>query len=98
MPKLKKLLIPLLEGKKVLLERQKYNDGTEEKPDIIIYEVFAHRAAYRWNPEHPDIIISLQYSNDTTIFDTKEVYRMPIIEDLTILEKVLKYSISQTHA
>ncbi len=97
MPKLKKLLIPLLEGKRILLQRQRYNDGTEEKPDIIIYDLFAKRDSYRWCPESPDIIISLQYSNDTTIFDVTEVYRMPIIEDLTVLEKVLKYVIAQSH-
>ena len=97
MPKLKKLLIPLLEGKRILLWHQKYNDGTEEKQDIIIYDLFAKCETYRWNPGNPDIVISLQKSNYTNNFDIQEVYRMPIIENLTILEEILKQAIVQSH-
>ncbi|MGD9276409.1 MAG: hypothetical protein PVJ67_04500 [Candidatus Pacearchaeota archaeon] len=96
-PKLKKLLIPLLEGKRILLSHEMYNDGTNEEPDIIFYDLFAKKEAERYNPECYDIVVSLQKSNHEHYFGKTEIYRFPVIDDLNVLEKILRYSIDQFH-
>ena len=96
MESLEKLAKKLLDGKEITLHYKKYNDGTKETPDIFIHRVYAHIKTYPRSGAK-DIIVYLSKEDENTIFDTDEVYRMPVIEDLKVLNYVLKEVRKQSH-
>ncbi len=85
----------LLDGKDVTLYYKKYNDGTDENPDILINRV--HACIEKSSRGFEDIIVYLSKENDEIIFDSYEIYRMPVIKDVKILAPILKMANEQVH-
>ncbi|MBW2998479.1 hypothetical protein KY321_02975 [Candidatus Woesearchaeota archaeon] len=93
----------LLDGeKRVIIDFHEYNDGSEKIPDRVAYELSAH---IERGQDYKDLIVFF----DKPYYDNKkgewfsdnlctEVYRMPYIEDLDLLEKMLELAIKQQHS
>lgn len=82
----------------VLLSRERYDDGTPEKPDVIIDEVSADiEGSFGCGGINMDVVIYLTKSNDTEIWETYELYKIPFIEDLDILDRILIEAKEQSH-
>ena len=94
MKNLKGLAKRILRGKNITLFYNRYNDGSDENPDITIDHLFAE---VETSEKYRDIVIKLSKEDDTDIFETYEVYRFPYITDLNILETILKKAIEQSH-
>jgi len=95
MRNINKLAKKLLIGRTPTLFYKRYNDGTEQNPDVIIYHLYATVEDFNGNR---DIIINLDKEDDEAIFETCEIYRFPYITNLNILKTILKKAIEQSHS
>ncbi|MDO8517385.1 MAG: hypothetical protein Q7S33_04660 [Nanoarchaeota archaeon] len=94
MKNLNHLVKKLLGGKTITLFYNRYNDGSEENPDITIDHLFAE---IETSETYKDIVIKLSKENDETIWDTYEVYRIPYLTNFKILKSILKEATKQSH-
>lgn len=89
----------LIAGEEVTLSYERYNDGTEEEPDITIDHVYATIEDCKIaSVTYKDIVVYVSKENDDTVGDTTEIYRMPFIEDLRIVACLLEASTKQAHS
>ena len=77
----------------------RYDHGTKENPDIPYDRVWAEiERCYDFGGNmHLDIAIYLSKEDDEFIWETHEMYRMPFVEDLDLLEKMLVEAKGQSH-
>jgi len=85
----------VLAGEEVTLDVKRYNDGTKEKPDILINRVYMIVESFR-DGQFKDIVTYLSKEDDECILETHECHRLPYIQDLDVLEKLLKMSKDQS--
>ena len=92
---LENLTKKLLNGEKITLSQNRYNDGTEKKPDILIDHVWAIIEEDTCN--NKTICVYLSKEDDTQIFETYKIYRIPYIADLSILKSLLTEAKKQSY-
>ncbi len=86
----------LLKGRAVTLNYQRYNDGTKEDLDVIIDRVYAEvDKGIKTGCE--DFVFYLIKEDDDSIFETYEIYRLPVIDDWRMLAPVLRKVSEQFH-
>ncbi len=84
----------------VVLERTRYDDGTPEKPDVTIDNVWAEVVGCLGCGEfNLDVVVYLNKGNEEEIWaaSCEELYRMPFVEDLDALEAMLVGAQEQSH-
>ncbi|MCD4771550.1 hypothetical protein K8R30_04015 [archaeon] len=95
------LVEKLICNSSVVFSRERYDDGTPEEPDVIIDNVWAEViGCYGFTGQFAlDIVVYLNKGNDKEIWadSCEELYRMPFVEDLDILETLLKEAQKQSH-
>ena len=85
----------LLDGKKVTLSYQRFNDGTEENPDILINRVYA--IIEKDQDGNKDVCVYISKEDDEVVGDVYQIYKMPFITDLNVLKYMLKEAKKQSH-
>ena len=97
MGEFKELAKKLLLEEEVDLYEKRYNDGTEEFPDIMINRIFAVIEKSKMSDKDIVVYLSKEDDESTSTDQTFELYRIPYIEDLDILEKILSEANNQSH-
>jgi hypothetical protein len=87
---IEKLVKDLINGKNVTLRYKRYNDGTKDCPDVLIDRVWAFVEEVFGSNSYKEFVFCASKENDSLVFDTEEIYRIPWIEDLDILIPILK--------
>lgn len=83
----------------VILEENRYNDGTLENPDITIDKVWVEiKGSYDFVGQlNLDIAAYMSKEDDDEIWEVDELYRTPFIENFNILDSLLEEMKSQSH-
>jgi len=94
MPNYDKLAKTLLEEGRVTLAKHRYNDGTDEEPDIIIHHL---EAVVEKDHKIKRIAVYLNYENDDILFESSEVHIFPYITRMVFLKEMLEESVYQAY-
>ena len=87
----------LEDGEEVTYYYTRFNDGTEEVPDVIITKcVFTANISDGGN--YKDLVVMMYKEGDRYCYESEELYRMPFIEDSRVLEGLIREVSKQSHS
>jgi hypothetical protein len=89
------LAAKLLARGEVTLFSKRYNDGTKEEPDITIDHVKAR--VEKTKQGHKDIVVYLLKEDDKYVNEVYEVYRIPFMNNSSVLAYMLEEATKQVH-
>ena len=86
----------LLQDGEVTLEYDRYNDGSDEESDILVNHVYAVVEKGNITGEK-DIAVYLAKEDDSSVFETHELYRFPFLSNIKVLGYLLGKANKQSH-